>query len=83
MSFLKRYNIQYKTILNFLQTKNQKPEKMKLLIKIFDKPARKSLVLISSLMLINDWSISLISVQKKYKYYVTMNFIKSINNLNL
>ena len=71
------------TVICFKDKKSNKNEKIKLLIKIFDKPARKTAVLLGNLMLNNDWSLTFLSVQKKYKLYGTANLIKSLHSIGL
>jgi len=55
-----------------------KNKKLQILLKIFDRPARKALVLISNVITYNEWCFSGTSSKKKYKLILdrlfTMNF---------
>ncbi len=82
MSFLNKYNTYPKTLLNkkHLNKYNKKTINMQILIKLFDKPARKSLTLMSSLMILNEWSLCNISLVNKYKINPNGYFFTSLHN---
>lgn len=82
MSFLNKYNQSIDTIIMAPRTfKNDK--KIRILIKLFDRPARKSLNLLNSIITINEWYLTSIPLTQKYELKCCSNLIKSFNNINL
>jgi hypothetical protein len=85
MSFLNKYSLYNKTLITKKGVGKYKGKNVniEILIKLFDRPARKSLTMLSSVMIINEWSIANISLINKYKLTMNCIFLLSLHNCNL
>lgn len=85
MSFFNKYNSHISTFIKkrIYQNKIIKYKNPSILIKIFDKPARKTLTLISNVISTTDWFLTRGSLIDKYKYVLDETSFRSLHNKNL
>jgi hypothetical protein len=80
MSFIIKYGLNY----NLINIMNSTPfKKVKMMIKLFDKPARKSMILISNTVIYNEWYFSGVASKKKYKLIIDRLFSMNFGNVSL
>lgn len=80
MSFIIKYGLSC----NLINVMSSTPfKKIQIMIKLFDKPARKSFLLISNTVVYNEWYFGGVVSKKKYKLIVDRLFSMNFGNIKL